>query len=627
MTQKIEDYALIGDCKTAALVGRDGSIDWLCWPRFDSSACFAALLGTPENGRWLIAPKDKPHRVSRRYRPGTLILETEFHTRSGSAVVIDFMRPANGGADLVRIVSGVSGQVAFDTELVIRFDYGLAIPWVSSPAAGTIDAIAGPERLVLRTPVSLRGEDLKTVGEFCVGPGQSVPFVLSYGASFEAAPPAIDAFETLRQTESFWDEWSGRCPEVDPWTEAVKRSLITLKALTYAPTGGIVAAATTSLPERIGGVRNWDYRYCWLRDATFTLLAFMHLGYYEEARAWRDWLFRAVAGSPSQMQIMYGVGGERWLPELTLPWLSGYEGSAPVRVGNAAYEQLQLDIYGEIADAMFQAAEGGIPPSERARSLRPIMLEHLAATWRLPDEGIWEIRGEPRHFVHSKVMAWVACDRIVKQLEREEPEEHSDEAQRWHSLAQEIHAEVCDRGFDRDLNSFVQAYGSKQIDASVLLLPLVGFLPASDPRIKGSLTAVENRLLFEREFVLRYDTEKVGDGLPEGEGAFLACSFWLVDNYTLQGRHRDARYLFERLLSRCNDVGLLAEQFDPSTGRMLGNFPQAYSHVGLINCALNLNRQSAVTRDQPLGKRRRSVHPRHPSFGVRREAGPGAATT
>ncbi len=594
MALRIEDYALIGDCKTAALVGRDGSIDWLCWPRFDSAACFASLIGTVDNGRWLIAPKDPALAVRRRYRPGTLVLETEFETETGSATIVDFMPPADG-ADLVRIVMGRSGRVAFHTELVPRFNYGSAVPWVSRSDDGAIHAIVGPERLVLRTPTALYGEDFKTVGGFTVDAGQSVPFVLSYGPSFRSPPPALDPFHALERTEAFWRQWSDRCPDVGPWTETVKRSLITLKALTYAPTGGIVAAATTSLPERLGGVRNWDYRYCWLRDATFTLLAFMNLGYFEEARAWRDWLIRAVAGSPSQIQIMYGVGGERWLPELVVPWLPGYEKSSPVRIGNDASRQLQLDVFGEVADAMFQALKAGMDPPERGRILRPLTLEYLATAWRQPDEGAWEVRGGRQHFVHSKVMAWVAFDRAAHELEARA---FNESGRRWRKIADEIHAEVCQRGFDRDLGSFVQAYGSKRLDASLLLLPLVGFLPASDPRIVGTLTAIEDRLLIDGEFVLRYETDNGSDGLPAGEGAFLACSFLLVDNYILQGRHAEARKLFDRLLSRCNDVGLLAEEFDPLTGRMLGNFPQAYSHVGLINCALNLSRRMGPAEER-----------------------------
>jgi GH15 family glucan-1,4-alpha-glucosidase len=588
MTLHIEDYALIGDCKTAALVGRDGSIDWLCWPRFDSPACFAALLGTTENGRWLIAPKSAPVSINRRYRPGTLILETEIETDTGCAAIIDFMPPADG-ADLVRIIAGRSGRVVFQTELVLRFNYGASVPWVNRLDDDTINAIAGPERLVLRTPAALYGEDLKTVGELTVEAGQSIPFVLSYGSSFQTPPLAIDPFQSLERTEAFWRQWSDRCPDVGPWTEAVKRSLITLKALTYAPTGGIVAAVTTSLPERLGGVRNWDYRYCWLRDATYTLLAFMNLGYYEEAKAWRDWLLRAMAGSPRQVQIMYGVGGERWLPEMIVPWLPGYESSAPVRIGNDASQQLQLDVYGEVVDALFQTFKAGMVPSERGRALRPVVLEYLSTVWRQPDEGLWEVRGGPQHFVHSKVMAWVAFDRAANEVAAGEFDESG---QRWREIADEIHADVCERGFDGDLNSFVQAYGSKRLDASLLLIPLVGFLPASDPRVQGTLQAVENKLLIDGEFVLRYEIENPDDGLPEGEGAFLACSFWLVDNYILQGRHAEARKLLDRLLARCNDVGLLAEEIDPLTGRMLGNFPQAYSHVGLINCALNLSRQT-----------------------------------
>jgi GH15 family glucan-1,4-alpha-glucosidase len=485
--------------------------------------------------------------------------------------------------------------VTFQTELAVRFDYGSTVPWVTRIEDSTIEAIAGPERMVLRTSAELYGEDLKTVGEFVVDPGQSVPFVLSYGRSFESPPGPIDPIEALERTEAFWRAWSDRCTGVGPWTDAVKRSLITLKALTYAPTGAMVAALTTSLPELPGGTRNWDYRYCWLRDATFTLLAFLHLGYHEEAKAWRDWLLRAVAGSPRQVQIVYGIGGERRLPELTIPWLSGYENSSPVRVGNAASEQLQIDIFGEIADAIFQGLKLGTQPSKRGEALQPVITEYLATAWRLPDEGIWEIRGKPQHFVHSKVMAWVAFDRTAAYVEAQALPELS---RKCRQIADEIHGEVCERGFDRELGSFVQAYGSKWVDASLLLLPLVGFLPATDPRIRGTLQAIEQKLLVNDEFVLRYETEDAVDGLPPGEGAFLICSFWLVDNYILQGRYEEAQRLFNRLLSRCNDVGLLAEEFDPLNGRMLGNFPQAYSHVGLINCALNLSREIGPTEQR-----------------------------
>jgi len=589
---RIEDHALIGNCKTAALVGRDGSIDWLCWPRFDSSACFAALLGTADHGHWRMAPQQAILGVSRRYHPGTLVLETEFETGTGRAAIIDFMPPGDG-AHVVRIVMGRTGRVDFRTELVARFNYGATVPWVTRLDDGVISVVAGPERLVLRTPAALRGEDLKTVGEFAVEVGRSIPFVLSYGSSFQDLPTAIDPFEALERTEAFWRDWSKRSPEVGPWTEEVRRSLITLKALTYAPTGGIVAAATTSLPERLGGVRNWDYRYCWLRDATFTLLAFMQLGYYEEAQAWRDWLVRAVAGSPRQVQIVYGVGGERLLPELLLAWLPGYEKSSPVRIGNAASEQLQIDVFGEVLDAMFQTLKAGMQPSERGRALRPVVLEYLTEAWRQPDEGIWETRGGREHFVHSKVMAWVAFDRAAGSAKA-----YNESGRRWREIADEIHAEVCERGFDRELNSFVQAYESKRLDASLLLIPLVGFLPASDPRVRGTVQAIEEKLLVDGEFVLRYETENPADGLPPGEGAFLACSFWLVENYVLQGQQAEARRLFDRLLSRCNDVGLLSEEIDPATGRMLGNFPQAYSHVGLINCALSLSRHSGPAEER-----------------------------
>jgi GH15 family glucan-1,4-alpha-glucosidase len=594
MALQIEDYAIVGDCKTVGLIGRDGSIDWLCWPRFDSPAVFAALLGSPDNGRWLIAPSQPTLYARRHYLPGTLILETEFQTESGRASIIDFMPPADG-ANLVRIVAGQSGRVSFRTEFVARFSYGSSVPWVSRLDDGAINAIAGPERVVLRTSIPLYGEDLKTLGEFSVQGDESVAFTLSYGPSFQSPPPAIDPFTELARTEAFWLEWSDRCPDVGPWTDTVKRSLITLKALTYAPTGGVVAAATTSLPERLGGVRNWDYRYCWLRDATFTILAFVHLGYYEEARGWRDWLMRAIAGSPEQVQIMYGVGGERWLPELTLPWLSGYEGSSPVRVGNAACEQTQIDVFGEVADAMFQTLKAGMTPPERSRTIRPVVLEYLTKAWRQKDEGIWEVRGGPQHFVHSKVMAWVAFDRAANDLEAQA---FHDSTRQWREIADEIRAEVCEQGYNRELNSFVQTYGSNRLDASLLLIPLVGFLPPDDPRVQGTLRAIETKLFVANEFVLRYEPDNPGDGLPSGEGAFLACSFWLVDNYVLQGRLDEAGRLFDRLLSRCNDVGLLAEEVDPLSGRMLGNFPQAYSHVGLINCALNLSRPKGPTEER-----------------------------
>ena len=593
MTLRIEDYALIGDCHTAALVGRDGSVDWLCWPRFDSAACFAALLGQVDNGRWLIAPKDSPLCTRRHYRPGTLILETEFQTESGRAAIVDFMTPGDGA--LIRIVKGLSGRVVFRIELVVRFNYGATVPWVNRLDDGSINAIAGPERVVLRTPVALHGEDLRTIGEFSVEAEQSIPFILSHGSSFQSPPSAIDSFDALARAETFWRQWSDRCPDVGPWTEAVKRSLVTLKALTYAPTGGIVAAATTSLPEHLGGVRNWDYRYCWLRDATFTLKALMHLGYYEEAQAWRDWLVRAVAGSPDQVQIMYGVGGERWLPEQIVHWLPGYETSAPVRIGNDASRQLQLDVFGEIIDAMVEARKAGIAASERGLAMRSVVLNYLATAWRQPDEGIWEVRGGRQHFVHSKVMAWVAFDRAANELETQG---FNEQGQRWREIASEIHAEICERGFDRALDSFVQAYGSKRLDASLLLIPLVGFLPPEDPRVRGTLRAIEDRLLIDGEFVLRYETEHAGDGLPAGEGAFLVCSFWLVHNYVLQARNAEADALFARLLARCNDVGLLAEELDPLTGRMLGNFPQAYSHVGLINCALGLSQQRSPAEER-----------------------------
>jgi GH15 family glucan-1,4-alpha-glucosidase len=583
---RIEDYALIGDCQTAALVGRNGSIDWLCVPRFDSGACFAALLGRPEHGRWLLAPAEKVRRVRRRYRDDTLVLETEFETDSGAVVVVDCMPPRDRQPDLVRTVVGRRGRVPMRMELVIRFDYGAIVPWVRRTRDG-MSAIAGPDSLRLRTPVELRGENFTTVADFSVAEGERVPFVLTWHPSHHAAPPAIDAGEAIERTEQWWRQWSGRCTYDGEWREAVKRSLMTLKALTYAPTGGMVAAVTTSLPERLGGVRNWDYRYCWLRDATFTLYALMSAGYDEEARAWREWLLRAAAGTPSQLQIMYALAGERRLTELELDWLPGYEASRPVRIGNDAHHQFQLDVFGEVMDALHFAHRIGIKPDENAWQLQRALLDYLESKWNEPDDGIWEVRGRRRHFTHSKVMAWVAVDRAIKSVERlglDGPVDH------WRRLRATIHDEVCRRGFDPDLKSFVQYYGSKELDASLLMLPLVGFLPATDPRIRGTVEAIERHLVTDG-FVARYAGTSHVDGLPAGEEAFVLCTFWLADNLALLNRHADARRLFERLLEIRNDVGLLSEQYDPTARRLMGNFPQAFSHVALINTAHNLERR------------------------------------
>jgi len=585
MSTRIEDYALIGDCRSAALVARDGSIDWLCWPRFDSDACFAALLGTPDHGRWLVAPR-QPARVTRRYRPDTLILETQFETDDASATLIDFMPFRGDQSEVVRLVIGTRGRLNMHTELILRFGYGAVVPWVTRLEDGTLRAIAGPDMAVLRTPVHLKGRDMTTIGEFTVGRGETIPLVLSYARSHKALPPAIDPTASLEATERYWQEWSAKCRPAGEWSQAVKRSVITLKALTYGPTGGIVAAPTTSLPEQLGGTRNWDYRFCWLRDATLTLLGTMHAGYYEEAQAWREWLLRAVAGSPDQLQIMYGIGGERRLAEWIADWLPGYEKSAPVRIGNAAHTQLQLDVFGEIMDVHHQARRCGLSTNESGWDAQIKFLGRLAEIWKQPDQGIWEMRGAAQHFTYSKVMAWVAFDRAIKSAESFGLEGPLEE---WRKLREEICAEVCERGFDKKTGTFVQAYGSDQLDANLLLLPCVGFLPVTDPRIADTVAAIERRLVREG-LVLRYSTEDVADALPAGEGAFLACSFWLVDVYILQNRFDDAERLFRRLVALSNDVGLLSEEYDVRRKRLVGNFPQAFSHLALINSAYNLTR-------------------------------------
>jgi GH15 family glucan-1,4-alpha-glucosidase len=589
VSPRIEDYALLGDLQTAALVDRGGSVDWLCVPRFDSGACFAALLGGPDNGRWLLAPS-APATNTRRYLHDTLVLETTWHAEDGSvARVLDFMPPRGKAPDMVRIVEGVKGSVQMRSELTIRFEYGRIVPWVRQRTheENTRVALAGPNALCFRTPAPTRGEEFRTISEFAVDEGQRIPFVLTWFPSHEDVPEAIDPEQALADTERFWREWSEQCDcDLPPeWTEIVRRSLIVLKALTYEPTGGIVAAATTSLPEWIGSVRNWDYRYCWLRDATLTLLALLEGNHEEEATAWRRWLLRAIAGDPADIQIMYGVAGERRLTELELPWLDGYEGSKPVRIGNAASEQLQLDVYGEVLDALYQARVRGIGIDPQAWRIQLAMLDHLADAWRQPDEGIWEIRGERRHFTHSKVMAWVAFDRAVRTVEQQRLDGPED---RWRELRDEIHTTVIERGFDAALGSFTQSFGSKELDASLLMLPLVGFLPATDPRIRGTIEAVERDLL-QDGLVLRYRTQEAGvDGLPPGEGVFLPCSFWLANCYELLDRHDEALELFERLLGLSNDLGLLSEEYDPQAKRLLGNFPQAFTHLTLVGTAFNI---------------------------------------
>jgi GH15 family glucan-1,4-alpha-glucosidase len=610
---RIEDYALIGNTRTAALVGRDGSIDWLCPPRFDSPACFAALLGKPEHGRWLLAPAGEVRRARRSYRDGTLVLDSEYETADGAVRVVDCMPMWEGRTDVVRLVRGLRGRVPMRMELVIRFDYGSTIPWVERRDGG-LRATAGPDTLDLRAlrDVELRGEEFQTVAEFDVAERETVPFTLSHYVSHEEAPIPIDPFAAIRETERWWRDWSGRCRYQGEWRDLVVRSLITLKALTYAPSGGIVAAPTSSLPEQLGGVRNWDYRFCWLRDATFTLYALLLGGYRDEARDWREWLLRVGAGHPADLQILYGVAGERRLPELELDWLPGYEGSTPVRMGNAASQQFQLDVYGEVLDALHLARAAGLPPDSRAWNFEKALVHFVESSWSEPDDGIWEVRGPRRHFTHSKVMAWVAMDRAVKAVKRFRLEGPT---KRWTELRDRIHAEVCEKGFDAERGSFVQSYGAKALDASLLLMPLVGFLPADDERVRGTVAAIEKHLIRDG-WVRRYETEDGVDGLPAGEGVFLPCSFWLADNWVLQGRTGEARALFERLVALCSDVGLLSEEYDPEAERLVGNFPQAFSHVMLVNTARNLERTGG-----PCERRVRSEAPDHPESPENRDLG------
>jgi GH15 family glucan-1,4-alpha-glucosidase len=596
VASRIEDYALIGDCQTAALVGRDGSIDWLCLPRFDSGACFAALLGSPDNGRWKLAPTGEVKTARRRYVGNTLVLESEFETAEGVVAVTDFMPVREVTPDLVRIVEGRRGAVPVRSELVIRFDYGSVVPWVQKNDGG-IDAIAGPNALHLRSPVQTHGENLKTVAEFTVKEGQRVPLVLTWRRSFDQPPPELDPEQALRDTLAWWEKWAASCTAKCERPDLVVRSLIALKAMTYAPSGGIVAAPTTSLPEWVGGPRNWDYRFCWLRDATLTLLALLNAGYADEANDWQNWLLRAAAGDPSRLQIMYGVGGERRLEEYELPWLTGYENSKPVRVGNAAHAQFQLDVYGEVLDAMLQARLAGLKSPPAGWALEKALVRYVERAWDEPDEGIWETRGGRRHFTHSKVMAWVALDRAITTAEKFKLEAP---LERWKQVRTAIHERVCRDGFDPKLNSFVQSFGSDRLDAALLMIPVVGFLPPSDPRVKGTITMVEKRLLRDG-FVSRYEAPH-GPGGPPREGAFLACSFWLADCYALTGRRDKAREMFDRLAAICNDVGLLPEQYDPVARRGLGNFPQGFSHVGLVNTAINLARPAEGPSDQRKNK-------------------------
>ncbi|QIQ05420.1 glycoside hydrolase family 15 protein [Streptomyces liangshanensis] len=593
MTPRIEDYALIGDLQTAALVGRNGSIDWLCLPRFDSAACFAALLGDEDNGHWRIAPKDAGDSTRRSYVGDTLVLETVWETRTGTVKVTDFMPQRDTAPDIVRIVEGVSGTVEMRSTLRLRFDYGSVVPWMRRSDGHRV-AVAGPDSVWLRSEPHVKtwGQHFTTFSSFTVGAGEKVAFVLTWHPSHKERPDLIDPYEALEQSLEDWREWSARCRYEGPHRDAVMRSLITLKALIYAPTGGIIAAPTTSLPEEIGGVRNWDYRYCWLRDSTLVLGALLSAGYLEEAAAWRDWLLRAVAGDPADLQIMYGVGGERRLPETELSWLRGYEGSSPVRTGNEAVEQLQLDVYGEVMDSLHLARAAGLPATSHAWKLQLSLLGFLESRWREPDEGLWEVRGPRRHFTHSKVMAWVAADRAVRTLE-DDPSLPGDVA-RWRAMRDEVHDEVCAKGYDPVRNTFTQSYGSDELDAAALLIPQVGFLPPDDPRVVGTVDAVRDELM-HGGFVRRYSTEgPLVDGLPGGEGTFLVCSFWLADALRMTGRREEAEELFARLLDLRNDVGLLSEEYDPVAGRQLGNFPQAFSHIGLVGTAVLLGKDGTA---------------------------------
>jgi Glucoamylase and related glycosyl hydrolases len=598
MAKPLEDYGIIGNMLSAALVGRDGSIDWLCLPHFDSPACFAALLGDESHGRWLLAPSDPDHRITRRYVPDTAVLETHYATPTGAVTVYDFMPLSNDEehVDVVRVVRGERGEVPMTTELVLRFDYGQAMPWVRRRDYG-LSAVSGPDAVELHTTVRLVGRDMKSVAEFVVRAGDTVPFTLSYHPSHKTPHFVPDRLESLNRTIGWWHEWARRCHWEGPDGEhrdAVVRSLITLKLLTFAPTGGIVAAPTTSLPEQLGGSRNWDYRYCWLRDSALTLYALLNGGYREEAEAWRQWLLRAIAGHPDQLRIMYGIKGERWLPEIEIPWLPGYEGSRPVRVGNDASRQIQLDVYGEVIETLHAARVADLAPLSEAWRFQQVLLNPLETLWRSLDHGIWEMRAESRAYTHSRLMCWVAFDRAIKSAEMfslPAPVE------RWRRIRDEIHADICAHGYDAQRNTFVQHYGGKALDASLLLIPQVGFLPVGDPRIAGTVRAVESELL-HGGLVRRYRTEAVDDGLPGDEGAFLACSFWLADAYVMVGRLDDANRLFERLLSLRNDLGLLSEEYDPVRRRMLGNFPQGFSHVGLVNTAYNLAKAQGPARQR-----------------------------
>ncbi|RBY77607.1 glycoside hydrolase family 15 protein [Geodermatophilus sp. TF02-6] len=594
MPLALEHYAVVGDTQSAALIGRDGSVDWLCFPRFDSGAIFAALLGTEEHGRWLLAPAVPVRATRRRYREDTLVLETEFDTDEGTVRVTDFMPIRGEAPDLVRIVEGVRGRVPMRMDLRLRFDYGHVVPWVYREG-GALVAVAGPDAVWLRTPVEVRGQDLATVADFSVGEGFAAPFVLTWQASHLPTPLPVDPMVALHSTETYWHEWMAQCTYDGEWKEAVHRSLITLKALTYAPTGGIVAAATTSLPEQLGGVRNWDYRFCWLRDATITLQSMLYCGFSTEAAQWRRWLLRAVAGDPAEMQIMYGVAGERRLEEYVADWLPGYDGN-PVRIGNAAAKQFQLDVYGEVMDALHLARRSGLQREDPSWTLQLELLRFVEEHWTEPDEGIWEVRGGPKHFTHSKLMAWVAVDRGVKAVEDFGLPGPVD---RWRGLREEIRQQILHEGFDAERGTFTQYYGSAELDAALLMVPLVGFLPATDDRVRGTVAAIERELLRDG-FVQRYTQQpgNTADGLPPGEGAFLACTFWLADNYSLLGRHDEARAVFERLLGLRNDLGLLSEEYDPRARRLVGNFPQAFSHVPLVDTARRLS-----TAARPVGER------------------------